>query len=116
MRAYKARGSVCVFRCIIVCGRLLGSAYIQYVSRIRLIRRTTIRAPPLSAWRVYIYARGGRTYIYTCDVCGRGKRARERFPGGFYYDGARGGVARQEQDASYVYIYTRKVYTYILGS
>jgi len=81
MRAYRARGSVCVFRCrrpgyIIVWEITSERAYIQYVRRIRLIRRTTIRAPPLSAWRIYIYTRGGRTYIYARRVRARKTRAR----------------------------------------
>lgn len=93
----------------------IASAHIQYVRRIRLIRRTTIRAPPLSAWRVYIYlyARGGRTYIYARRVRARKTRARA-IPGRILlHGGARGGVARQEQDASYIYIYIYILYTYI---
>lgn len=39
-------------------------------------------------------------------MCKRGKRASEQFPGGFYYDGARGGMARQKQDV----VHTRSIY------
>lgn len=64
------------------------------------------------ATAVGVYIRGPGVRVYTRDVCGRGKRARERFPGGFYYNGERGAVwcVRSRTRIVPMYIHTTSIY------